>query len=218
MAGRLDLLRLRYFWKLYHSDTNNICYRVFEYRKKRFLGSNHGFLHDVLSLCCKYDIINVWNGKLGFNLCPKGFFKKTVLAFNLKKDLKAGSRKPCGFADVYLRNVFLYQEAYHLIKPFKTFNFFSSVGARSLIVRVLLHPRVFMVDCHFCDGKFKHIFNHYVHHCKNLRSIRQDLRNKLKFYNFPHSCILKEEKFLSCCLEKIVWTKCLTEFLDKASF
>ena len=23
MAGRLDLLRLRYFWKLYHSDTSN---------------------------------------------------------------------------------------------------------------------------------------------------------------------------------------------------
>ena len=44
MSGRLDLLRLRYFWKLYHSGTKNIAYRVLELRKKRFLGSKHGLV------------------------------------------------------------------------------------------------------------------------------------------------------------------------------
>ena len=119
---------------------------------------------------------------------------------------------------MYLQNKFLYQEDYQLIEPFKTFNFFSSTRARSLIIKVLLYPRDFKVDCDLCDGSFTHIFNHYVYDCANLKTLRQHLRNMLNFYNFPKNCILNNTKFLATCLQKKAWTKCLTDFLKDAFY
>ena len=73
---------------LSHSDDTSIAYRVFKTRKNQFLGSNHGFLHEVFNLCCKYDLINVWHGNIGFKSRSMMFLKKTVQAFNFKKKLK----------------------------------------------------------------------------------------------------------------------------------
>ena len=84
------------------------------------------------------------------------------------------------------------------------------------MIKVLLYPRVFKVDCDLCDGGFLDIFNHYVYDCIKLKTLRQHLRNMLKFYNFPEDYILNKEKFLATCLEKKVWTKCLTDFLEEA--
>ena len=104
---------------------------------------------------------------------------------------------------MYLQDKFLYQEEFHLIEPFKVFNFFSPNNiARSLIVKVQLHPRAFMVDCDLCNGSFNYIFDHFVYDCTNLKTQRQTLRNKLKFYNFPCDSILNKEKFLAACLQK----------------
>ena len=218
ISSRIDLLKLRYFWKLFHSDETNIAYRVFEIRKKRFLGTKYGFLHEILNLCCKYNIIGVWNGNLGYTMRPKLFLKKAVLAYNFKKDFNVGRLKPCGFADIYLKDTFLDEKSYQLVEPLKKFNFFSSVGARSLIIKVLLYPRAFMVDCHQCDGSFKFIFKHYVYDCKNIIIPRRYLRNKLKFYNFPNTCIQEKDKFLRCCLDKEIWTRCLSDFLEEVSY
>ena len=44
-------------------------------------------------MCCKYDIINVWNGNLGFNLRPRMFIKKIVQTYNFKNDFKACNKK-----------------------------------------------------------------------------------------------------------------------------
>ena len=140
------------------------------------------------------------------------------MKYHLKRELQIGRSKLCGFTDVYLQNKFLYQEDFHLIEPFKTFNFFSSNRARSLIVKVLLHPRTFKVDCDLCNGSFNYIFHHFVYDCTNLKTQRQTLRNKLKFYNLPRDSILNKEKFLTTCFMKPIWTKCLYDFLEEAHF
>ena len=67
MASRIDLLQLRYFLKISNSDHNSIAYTVLRVRKKRFLGTKNGFLHEIFNLCCKYDMINLWNGNLPSN-------------------------------------------------------------------------------------------------------------------------------------------------------
>ena len=122
ISSRIDLLQLRYFWKLFHSDETNIAYNVFKIRKKRFLGTKYGFLHEILNLCCKYNIINVWNGNLGFIMRPKLFLKKAVQVYNLKKDFNVGRKKPCGIADVYFKHTFLDEISYQIVEPFnKTF-------------------------------------------------------------------------------------------------
>ena len=185
---------------------------------KTFLETKKGFIHEVFNLRCEYNTIDFWNVKSSKYTNPKLYIKNKVLNYNLRLDLEIGRKVSCKFSDIYLKNVFLYQEEYHLIKPFITFKFFSSIKARSLIIKVLLHPCVFLVDCHLCDGKFKHIFNHYLYECTNLVTKRKHLRNMLNFYSFPTEDILNKEKFLATCLEKKAWTKCLTDFLDLAHF
>ena len=83
MSSRIDLLR--YFWKLSHSDNSNIVYRLLNIRKRRFLSSNHGFLHEILNLCCKYNIIDVWHGNMGSKLRPMLFIKKQYKLSTLRK-------------------------------------------------------------------------------------------------------------------------------------
>ena len=111
LSSRFDLLKLRYFWKLSHGDKHNIAYRLYNCRRRNFLLANKGFTYEVFNLCCKYNAINFWHGKIQGFTNPNIYIKKQVLKFNLKVDLENGNTA-CGFSDVYLQNVFKYQEKY----------------------------------------------------------------------------------------------------------
>ena len=214
LSSRFDLLKLRYFWRISHGDENNIAVKVYKIRRKNFLSTKVGFIHEVFNLCCKYNVIDFWHGKLPINVNPNHFIKEKVQKYHLKQELQIGRSKSCAFSDVYLQNKFLYQEDFHLIEPLKTFNFFSSSRARSLMIKVLIYPRVFKVDCDFCNESFENIFDHHVYDCTNLKNQRHKLGMMLTFYNFPHENILNKTQFLSTCLKKKSWTKCLTDFLE----
>ena len=83
--------------------------------------------------------------------------------------------------------------------------------------KVLLYPRNFKVDCDLCNEGFTNIFDHHIYDCTYLENQRHTLKNMLIFYNFPREIILDKKNFLSTCLNKKSWTKCLTDFLDGAS-
>jgi len=86
------------------------------------------------------------------------------------------------------------------------------------MIKVLLYPRNFKVDCDQCNEGFKNMFNHYIYDCSHLRNQRQNLINMLNFYDFPKHCILNKVKFLSTCLENKAWTKCITDFLEVVNY
>ena len=163
-------------------------------------------------------MINLCHGKLPFNLSQNLFLKQKVLAFNLKEDFKVGMSRSCGFVDVYLKNSFFDLKSYHLVESFKQFSFFSSAEARSLMIKVLLYPRAFKMNCNFCKGSFINIFDHYVFNCNYLMSQSKHLRNILIFYGFPKEHLLNKRMFLTTCLENRLWTKCPTEFLKDTKY
>ena len=86
-------------------------------------------------------MINVWHGKVDGILHPKLYIKKTVEAYNLKRDSQVSRKKACGFVDVYLENTFFNENSYEIVKPFKEKNFFCSPSSRSIIIKVLLYPK-----------------------------------------------------------------------------
>ena len=53
ISARLDFLKLRYFWRLSKTSRTSISKIVYDIRRKEFLRSNKGFLHE--SICCKYN-------------------------------------------------------------------------------------------------------------------------------------------------------------------
>ena len=138
LSSRYDLLKLRYYWKISHGDENNIAFKIYKKRRENFFSTRMGFTHEVFNLCCKYNVIDFWHGKLPKNVLPGNYIKNKVKKYHLARELEIARSKSCGFTDVYLQNKFGYQEDFHLIEPFKEFNFFSSKRARSLIIKVLL--------------------------------------------------------------------------------
>ena len=214
-SSRLDLLKLRYFWKKFdlENTTQDISSKIISYRKKFFLGTSNGFIHEIFNLCCKYKLMDLWHG----NLSDGRIIANKVRVYNLASDLEFGRKFPCCFTDIYLSNVFSYQESYHLVKPFKTFNFFPSIDIRRCIIKVLLYPRTFETNCCYCNGKFKDILKHFVFDCPSISLQRKRMTDKLKMYNYPQSTH-NIKKFVAVTLENKLWVTCLAEFLTEIKF
>ena len=218
-SSRLHLLKLRYFWKKYDTENKHqdISSKIISYRKKFFLSTSNGFIHEIFNLCCKYKLMDLWHGKLS-DLSGKIISDK-ILAYNLASDLEKGRKFPCSFTDIYLSNVFSYQESYHLVKPFKTFNFFPSIDIRRCIIKVLLYPRTFETNCPHCDGGFKDILKHFLLDCTFISLQRKAMNDKLRLYNFPGKMMIYNIKsFIAKTLENRLWVKCVAEFLIEIKF
>ena len=160
--------------------------------------------------------MDLWHGKLS-DVSGKIISDK-ILAYNLASDLERGRKFPCSFTDIYLSNIFSYQESYHLVKPFRTFNFFSSIDIRRCIIRVLLYPRTFETSCSHCHGKFKDILTHFVFNCSFILLQRKIMNNKLRMYNFPCCTISNIKDFIAKTFENKLWVKCFAEFLTEIKF
>ena len=66
IIGRLEMLKLRYFWKLHHTNKDSLAHSIYAYKRKNFLESNVGFVHEVFNLCCKFGRMDIGQG-----VCPK---------------------------------------------------------------------------------------------------------------------------------------------------
>ena len=62
IACRLEILKLRYFWRILHAPQDTIKNRILKYRKQNLLSFNKGFGHQVFNICCKYNALNFWHG------------------------------------------------------------------------------------------------------------------------------------------------------------
>ena len=157
LKSRLDMLKLRYFWKLTHVNDQSIAHRILIYRRENFFITKNVFLHEIFNLCCKYNVIDFWHGKLKGLTNPASFIKDKTLAFCLKNDLSIGRKRSCAFTDI-LSNIFSYQQSYHLVEPFLEKDFFTSASARCSVTKFLLLTRALYRMCIFCSHSLKIFF------------------------------------------------------------
>ena len=212
LKSRLNLLKLRYFWKLAHVKDQSVAHRVYNLRREQFLSIKNGFVHEVFNLCCKYNVIDFWHGKLNGLTNPSTYIKGKILTFSLKNDLKISRNRSCAFTDIYLSNIFSYQKSYHLVDPFLSHDFFVSASARCFVTKFLLQARTFHRKCIFCSLEFKDSHSHHLFLCTHLKKQRCLLRNKLVLYNFPSDNFGNKKIFYETVLSKKIWTQCFSEF------
>ena len=123
MACRIEMLKLRYYWRITHAPTS-ICKRIVSHRKSTILGFNVGFTMEIFNLCCKIGHISFWHGIHRGNanqfrtLNPLNSIKKAVTTYYLNKDLRIARSKDCLFRMLYLQDHELYKNFYFLVKPF----------------------------------------------------------------------------------------------------
>ena len=70
LACRLEILKLRYYWRLLHSPVDTITHKILNYRKANFLAFNIGFARDAFNICTKYNAIHLWHGHAAGDVNP----------------------------------------------------------------------------------------------------------------------------------------------------
>ena len=223
---RLEILKLRYFWKMLNGSANDLCSSILKYRRDRFLDFDKGFAHDVFTICAKYNIMHIWNGLApqnglhsNLNFAPLRYIKRVIVARNLRLDLEAGRSRNCTFSNIYLLDPFSYQEKYHIVEPCGNADCFSSPPARRHFIKALLHPCSYPQNCPFCSEQTSDICDHFLTTCPRLPDPRKKLHLKLTLYNYPanHFPLTKASAIL-LSLTNRVWRKCFADFLNEVDF
>ena len=224
LESRLDLLKLRYFWKLIKVSKRNLARDVLLYRKENFLSCNKGFCSEVFSLCCKYGAIQIWHGTLKARnplrrINPFRGIKQLVLVKNLADDLSKGRTRRCPFSKLYLTNPFHYQKNYHLVDIFLSLNVFQYRIARVRFIRGLLYCSAFPKTCSFCERECRDLLGHLIFHCSAIEGLREKLKASLKFYNFPDDLQPTSiSDYFEFSRKNKLWRNCFTNFLIDFDF
>ena len=222
LACRLEIMKLRYFWKTLHGPKDALTYKILTYRKERLLDFSKGFAQHVFNICIKYNAINLWHGLIPskFNrlLNPLQCIKRIIISKNLRSDLENGRASNSSFATIYLANKFLYQKNYHIVEPFIQANCFSSPQGRYRFIKALLHPCSYIEECLLCQQKYKDICEHLLTACTRTVEARTSLELKLTLYNYPRKAHLRKTDILEHALSNKIWRKCFTDFLMDIEF
>ena len=224
LGSRLDLLKLRYFWKLTQCSERNLARDIVLYRKQNFFGSNRGFCHEVFTLCCKYNAIRIWHGELLApnplrRTNPLRMIKRIVSSKSLSDDLAGGRTRTSPFSAVYLSNPFRYQKRYQLVDVFLELGAFHTRKAQAKFVRALLYGGAFRVKCSSCNGEFTDLLGHKLFRCHATARLRQRLKAKLNLYNLPSGMRFSSAAdYFEISRANRLWRKCFTSFLVDADF
>ena len=213
LACRLEILKLRYFWRTLHSPPDSIAHRILAYRKRNLLVFDKGFGHQAFNTCCKYDAITIWHGIVPEKLNPLRSIKKIIITKNLRNDLEVGRPHTCSFATIFLSNPFTYQKNYHLVEPLNKLDY-SSYPNESQIHKALLDPRSYQKNCQHCGVQAEDLLTHFLTQCSVLSKTRRLFQLKLLLYNFPNEDFPPHKNLLlKLALNNACWRKCLANFL-----
>ena len=98
ISARVDILKLRYFWRLMHAGGDNIAHIVYKEIRKNFLEGAVGYIHEIFNICCKYGSINIWHGKCPEKVNPLNRIKRIVEAHHLQLDLEILRQSNCAYS------------------------------------------------------------------------------------------------------------------------
>ena len=229
IACRIDILKLRYYWKVLKSPTDSLAHSILQFRKVNFLDFNKGLVHESFNICCKYNTLHYWHGVAAAGLDsgnavssiinPLRRMKGTISSHYLSKDLQIGSTRNCSFSILYLKNIFSYQKDYHLIAPFCQPDCFATPKGRKHFVRAFLDPCTYLRECKFCGQSCFDKLDHLLQNCSRTSEFRNELHLKLVLYNFPKERLpLKKAEFWEAAFKSRIWRKCAVKFLLDIEF
>ena len=220
IASRLEILKLRYLWKILNSTAETPSQRILKHRQGNFLDFNKGFAHEVFDICCKYNVLHFWHGDAAnLRVNPFRAIKNLIIAESLRSDLERGRDSKCCFATLFLRNPTETQKRYRILEIFRQPNCFDTPDGRKRVVKALLHPCSYPEQCTNCGRQYKDKFFHFLTDCQRISGYRKELLLRLSLYNFPSDRIpMKKVEFMSQILERKVWRKYLAKFLVDTDF
>ena len=219
LSCRIEILKLRYFWKTLKGNANKITHRVLDHRRTTFSLFSKGFAEEAHNICTKYNVLYLWNGNAANHKNPLLAIKRIIISQNLLKDLEIGRSKKCPFASIFLNDPTRYQSRYELPDLFCQPDCFETPGGRKRVIKALLHPCSYDEECSLCGHTYRDKFSHLLAACPRIPSYRKEFLLKLTLYDFPtHRIPMTKAIFLEMILWNRAWRKCLAKFLDDIDF
>ena len=159
LSAHIDILKLRYFWKLSKRNKNNITFKIYNYKRQNFLESNVGYIHEIFNICCKYNMMWVWHGVLKPKQNPFSAIKKQVVAYHLKRDLSKARTVNCLYSVLCIRHK-KYGKKYRLESFLKNFGTFESSEHRRFFLYSFLDTCAYSRKCPKCYCTVNDILQH----------------------------------------------------------
>ena len=212
ISARMDILKLRYHWKLQKAGEDNLTHLLYKELRKKFLDGPVGYTHEIFNICCKYDRIDLWHGTCPPKINPLARIKRIVEQHNLKKDIDIARSTDCAYSRLKI-----FKEERYTIEPWlKSIGRFSSATDRQVFLYALLDVSTFDRECQNCAETVKDITTHGLQNCYGVQKQRKIFINMMEFYDLPGDIDLKcKLAVFRAALLKKCWLKVWCEFLSK---
>ena len=179
IAGRIDMLKLRYFWKIDHATGENLVHQVYLGLRKNFLKANKGYIHEFFNLSCKYNRMDIWHGQCPKKINPMSRIRKIVEDYHLKNDEEVARRVNC----VYTRITLLKGKNYNFEERLTKIGLFQNTDQRSVFLQALLESDKYEKECRNCEQRVRNFTKHGMEECKAVELQRTLFKMRMKFYN-----------------------------------
>ena len=181
ISGRIDMLKLRYYWKLHHAGERNAAHQVYKQLREEFLRGNEGYVHEVFNLCCKYGIMELWQGQCPKKVNPLSRIRKVVEAYHLNRDMEEAKKANC----IYRKAMKLKMKKYMFEERLKEPGRFKSTVHRKAFLYAWLDTAKYERECKNCGKQLKDIVRHGLEKCKRVEHHRKVYILKMQFYEAP---------------------------------
>ena len=206
ISARIDILKLRYFWKLMHMGNDNVAHILYKEMRKKFLEGAVGYVHEVFNICCKYACMDIWQGKCPNKVNPYARIRRIVEAYHLQSDLGVLRGSTCAYATIRL-----FKDKKYNIEPWlRGLGRFPSTKHRSVFLYAMLDVSSYDRLCQNCGAKVKDITSHGLQGCPMLKNERTIFALMMKFYDAPKDLDIGSkiqvlrEALVKKCLLKVV--------------
>ena len=210
IEGRLDMLKLRYFWKLHHAKERNEAHQIYKGLREEFLRGKEGYIHEIFNLCCKYGRIDLWHGICPKKINPLARIRKIIRPYHLKKDVEAVKNLNC----VYRAMMMVKMKKYTFEERLRDPERFQSTDHRRVFLYSWLDTAKYERECKNCGKLVKDTVKHGLKECSGVEHHRKVYRLRMKFYEAPARLNLLEKiEVFEAAFEKRCWMKVVCDFL-----
>ena len=225
LAAHIDILKLRYFWKLTHSTRKSFALDIYKFKRGRFLESNIGYTHEIFNICCKYNILWVWHGIWNSMKTPKenplARIKREIVRYHLKKDIEAAKKINCIYTSLFLLGK-KYGNKYRFEKFFESFGVFKNTEYRRFFLYSLFDTCAYSRKCPKCNSAVNDILKHTLTDCIKMNRMRMLLTVKLLLFKatnqVPPNKLTCKTTLYSLALHNQLYRKALCEFLISVGY
>ena len=216
MVGRVEMLKLRYFWRCLHTkDKTDLSRIIFEYYRK--CPAKIGYVREVFNICCKYNYLNAWVGFFKPGISPLREIRRVIEKCCFKKDLQKALKSRCLYSTLFIEPNIANYKYYKMESFLKRMGNFPDAKSRRHYLYALLDPCKIDRSCPKCHSTTKDIISHILGNCTKASQIRLRLRLQLLFYGVSPDFDFENKTavFKLVMNRKIIFLKTLCSFLNE---